>query len=199
MITFQDVVAFHGHACPGLAFGFRTAQVALQELGKRPEDEELVAIVENKSCAVDAIQAVAGCTLGKGNLFIRDYGKQVYTFLRRPSGEGIRVVVTWESSAEDDFVKNMWDRFFAGDLSPEVKAAIDASKKQRMQEILDADQEDVLTITHITAPLPERARIYPSLLCAACGEKVMEALARKDGQKTLCIPCAEKAENRAGC
>ena len=84
-MTFAEVVSFHGHACPGLAFGYRVAEVALQELGDKAEDEELVAVVENNSCAVDAIQVMAGCTFGKGNLIFKDYGKQVYTFIRRPS------------------------------------------------------------------------------------------------------------------
>lgn len=44
--------------------------------GGRDIDEEMVAIVENDSCAVDAIQVLTGCTLGKGNLIFRDYGKQ---------------------------------------------------------------------------------------------------------------------------
>ena len=192
MTTFRDVVAFHGHACPGLAFGFRAAEAALKELGSRSEDEELVAVVENKSCAVDAIQVVTGCTLGKGNLFIRDYGKQVYTFLRRPSGVGLRVVITWEPSGEDSSVKNTWNRFFSGDRTPEVVSAIEASKQQRMEEILDAEQADVLDIRPITAPLPERAQIHPSMLCSRCGEKVMETKTRKEGDKILCIPCAEK-------
>jgi formylmethanofuran dehydrogenase subunit E len=38
----------------------------------RAKDEELVAIVENDACGVDALQCVAGCTLGKGNLLFRD-------------------------------------------------------------------------------------------------------------------------------
>ncbi|NIT04240.1 formylmethanofuran dehydrogenase, partial [Candidatus Saccharibacteria bacterium] len=47
--SFDDVVEFHGHLCPGLAIGFRVARAALDELGQRAEDEELVAVVENDS------------------------------------------------------------------------------------------------------------------------------------------------------
>ncbi len=91
---FAEVVKFHGHACPGLAFGFRATRLALEQLGiSRAGDEELVAVVENKSCAVDAIQALAGCTFGKGNLIFKDYGKQVYTLFNRSSGEAVRLAV----------------------------------------------------------------------------------------------------------
>ena len=77
----RDAIQFHGHLCPGLALGYRVAKAALRELGAdRPHDEELVAIVENDSCAADAVQYITGCTFGKGNLIFSDFGKHVYTF-----------------------------------------------------------------------------------------------------------------------
>ena len=81
-MNFEDTVKFHGHACPGLAIGYRVANLALKEFGLRARDEELVAIVENNSCAVDAIQFICGCTFGKGNLIFKDYGKQRLSVLR---------------------------------------------------------------------------------------------------------------------
>lgn len=189
---FKDIVAFHGHACPGLAFGFRASLAALTELGERSEDEELVAIVENRSCAVDAIQVVTGCTLGKGNLVLQDYGKQVYTFLKRPSGEGVRIAVKWVSPPETPSAQEAWKRFSAGDRSPEVTRVVKALKGEKMQAILKADLGELFTINQITATLPEMAQVYPSLICSQCGEKVMEPKARVRSEKTLCIPCAEK-------
>jgi len=95
MKSFEEVVGFHGHSCPGLALGYRVARKALQEMKRETisEDEELVAIVENDSCAVDAVQVITGCTFGKGNLIFRDYGKQAYTFLKRHSGEAMRISI----------------------------------------------------------------------------------------------------------
>ena len=57
----------------------------------RAEDEELVAIVENDACGVDALQCVTGCTFGKGNLLFHDYGKHVYTIYSRSSRLGVCV------------------------------------------------------------------------------------------------------------
>lgn len=86
------VVKFHGHFCGGILIGYRAAKIALDRLATgRAEDEELVAIVENDSCAVDAVQVLTGCTFGKGNLFFRDHGKHVYTFALRPSGRAVRI------------------------------------------------------------------------------------------------------------
>lgn len=194
-MTFEDVVSFHGHACPGLAIGFRVSEVALQELGEKAADEELVAVVENNSCAVDAIQAMAGCTFGKGNLVFKDYGKQVYTFIRRPSGEAVRIAVTWEPPSADTETPDetvMWKRYSEGDRSPEVLEVVHARKARKMQMILNAQANDLFEIKHMTATLPEAARIYPSLRCDNCGEKVMEPRTRKVGEQTLCIPCSEK-------
>ena len=196
-MTFDDVVGFHGHACPGLAIGYRVARVALQELGDKAKDEELVAVVENNSCAVDAIQAMAGCTFGKGNLIFKDYGKQVYTFIRRPSGEAVRIAVTWEppsAEAETPAEKAMWQRYSEGDRSAEVMAVVQARKSRKMRMILEAPASDLFDIRHMTVALPGPARIYPTLSCDLCHEKVMEPRTRKVGNQILCIPCAEKEE-----
>jgi formylmethanofuran dehydrogenase subunit E len=58
--------------------------------------------------------------------------------------------------------------------------------------ILNAEPGDLFEVKHLTAVLPEAARIYPSLRCDICGEKVMEPRTRKVGEQILCIPCAEK-------
>jgi len=92
MTSWEDAKNFHGHECGGLAWGYKVAEFALEKLNfDRSSDEELVAIVENDSCAIDGIQVVAGCTFGKGNLIFRDYGKHVYTFFNRNTGQGIRI------------------------------------------------------------------------------------------------------------
>lgn len=80
----KNAIDFHGHMCPGLAMGYRVARY-VRERYPRSEDEELVCIAENKSCSVDALQALLGCTAGKGNLIIKDHGKQAFTFYSRKS------------------------------------------------------------------------------------------------------------------
>src|SRR5574340_197535 len=98
----RDTIQFHGHLCPGLALGYRVAKAALRELdAERPGDEELVAVVENDSCAVDAIQFITGCTFGKGNLVFRDYGKHVYTFYNRRTGVGVRISEDYQGFRND--------------------------------------------------------------------------------------------------
>ena len=47
-MTYEEIIQFHGHECPGLAMGYKMATAAMKGLASmRAEDEELVAIVEN--------------------------------------------------------------------------------------------------------------------------------------------------------
>jgi len=190
-MNFDDAVRFHGHACPGLAIGYRVAQLFLRRLGNRAPDEESVAIVENNSCAVDAIQLLTGCTFGKGNLIFEDYGKQVYTFINRPSGEALRVAVKWARPQESEEEKSAWQRYSAGDRSSEVIDVVQSRKAKKLEAALATPEEELFTVTRLRLPLPHPARIFPSLTCGRCQESVMEPRARVRGGQIVCIPCAD--------
>ena len=87
----KQCIAFHGHLCPGLVYGYRVAKAAVDLIQiKRSTDEEIVAICENDSCAVDGIQVILGTTMGKGNLILKDYGKNAYTVLSRSNKKAYR-------------------------------------------------------------------------------------------------------------
>lgn len=169
--AYDDVIAFHGHSCPGLAIGYRMATAAIAQLSEaRAVDEELVAIVENDACGVDALQFVTGCTFGKGNLVFKDYGKQVYTLYFRKSKKGVRVVF---------HPKNM----------PE---SIGGNREKFAEWLRSAPEEDVVSVEEVSISEPERARIMASVTCEFCGEGMMKTRAKKIGGKLACIPCAEK-------
>jgi formylmethanofuran dehydrogenase subunit E len=191
-MNFDDAVKFHGHACPGLAIGYRVANLAFKELGGRARDEELVAIVENNSCAVDAIQLICGCTFGKGNLIFKDFGKQVYTFIRRPSPDALRIAVKWEPPPEDPETEAIWQRYAEGDRTREITTKVQDRKACKMKSVLEADESELFEVKRIRLEMPEPARIYKSNTCASCGEKVMETRTRMTGGKMVCIPCSEK-------
>ena len=197
MDKFKDVINFHGHACPGLALGYRVALCALNQLGDRASDEELVAVVENNSCAVDAVQVMTGCTFGKGNLIFRDYGKQVYTFLRRPlrnrgrkTIDAIRISVRWKPKEETDREKSMWKRYMKGDRSDDVMRAVHKRKTNKIRAILNAKEKELFIVTREKIKIPQEAQILPSIECAQCGEKVMESRARVKDGRIVCMPCS---------
>lgn len=191
-MNFEDTVQFHGHRCPGLAMGYRVANLALKELGLRAKDEELVAIVENDSCAVDAIQFICGCTFGKGNLIFKDFGKQVYTFIRRPDSEAVRIAVKWEPPPEDPETEAIWDRYTDGDRSAEVVAVVQERKARKMNTILEAEDGELFKVERVQAEMPESAKIYKSITCTKCGEKVIEPRIRIIEGKQVCIPCSKE-------
>ncbi len=170
----ERAIAFHGHFCPGLLIGYRAALIGLRELGvERAQDEELVAIAETDACGLDAVQVLTGCTMGKGNLILRDWGKQVFTFGRRSDGRMVRIALRYGVLSREE------DRAL-----PEEERRLRA--RQRLEELSDAELFDV---RWVDALLPERARIFKSVQCSQCGEGVMEARARlRDGQP-VCPEC----------
>ena len=58
--------------------------------------------------------------------------------------------------------------------------------------ILSAPQESILSVTLVSVPEPEPAKIRNSLPCALCGEAVMESRSKNLDGKVVCIPCFEK-------
>ena len=175
-MTFEEIVQFHGHQCPGLAIGFRMATAAMKKLqSMRAEDEELVAIVENDACGVDALQCITGCTFGKGNLLFRDYGKQVYTIYSRSSRKGVRVL------------------FHGKDIPDDLRE----DRSALTNWILHSAADKMLTVTTTSVSEPEPAKIRNSIACAFCGETVMETRVRQLQKKPACIPCYEKQQKPA--
>ena len=167
-VPFEEVARFHGHVCPGLAIGYRMALAGLAALSERKaEDEEVVAIVENAACGVDALQFLTGCTFGKGNLIFHDYGKSVYTLFSRKTQQGVRVA--WRG----------------GSVSPDI-----ADDREAVTDwILHVPASEALEIQLVEIDEPEKARIHESVRCDVCGERVMATRIRKFENQTLCIPC----------
>ncbi|MDA8100622.1 MAG: FmdE family protein [Nitrospiraceae bacterium] len=183
----RDAIQFHGHLCPGLALGYRVAKAALRELGaERPHDEELAAVVENDSCAADAIQFITGCTFGKGNFLFNDYGKHVYTFYNRRTGKGVRISEDFRGFENDQRYPELKKREDAGQ---DVSAEMEAFKMEKVGAILRADDREFLRIEPVAAPAPRMARIRASVRCAQCGERFMESRGRVKAGKIVCIPC----------
>ncbi len=174
-------IAFHGHTCPGLMIGYRAALIALRELGiRRAQDEELVAIVENDACSVDAIQVLTGCTFGKGNLIFRDWGKQVFTFGRRNDGRMLRIALRYETRHP-----------------PQTEGLTDEERRKvRIEYLLSAPDDDLYDVQWVDQPLPEPARLFKTVRCSQCGEGVAESRAHlRDGQ-VVCPSCYGKVYRR---
>ena len=185
---FKEAAKFHGHICPGLAMGYRVAKY-VKEHYPRSKDEELVCIAENKSCSVDAVQSLLGCTVGKGNLILVDNGKQVFTFYSRNQNRALRIYFKGDVFQGMDALRQ---KAAMENLSGEEKKEFEGLRSRVIEEILSGKDEDLLSVKEVDIPAPEKAKIYPSLKCQECGEGFMEILGRTAGGKVLCKDCFEK-------
>ena len=190
----KKVAEFHGHLCPGLALGYRVATLARKELNlHRSEDEELVAVVENDSCAVDAIQYINGATFGKGNLFFQDHGIHAYSFIERNSGKQIRIelkadIFNDSTKQRHELMQKMSENI---PLLDEEKAILSRSRQEFMKRILSLSDKELFNVKKIHIGVPEKARVFQSVKCANCGLMVMETRVRVLNQTFYCIPCWE--------
>lgn len=183
---FEDAVEFHGHTCLGLLIGVRMGVAALNILDvDRVSDEELYAVVENDSCAVDGLQTVTGVTLGKGNLLFKDYGKMAATFYLRNKKKAIRLVFKPESFRKIADEKDL--REAMSEENPEKKMAKFAKIVKRFG---DLPYNEVFDILSVEMDEPPMAEIRQSVRCEKCGEMTMETKSVVMDGKHLCIPCS---------
>lgn len=188
---FKKCLDFHGHLCPGLSLGYQAAMAGMEWLSaRRAEDEEVVAIVETDACGCDAIQVVTGCTFGKGNFLYRDYGKHVFTFFSRQTGKGVRIARKPENQNPiDPEHRELLAKIRQGTANDEERSRFRAKHENASKKVLDQRPNELFSITEITVPIPEKARIEPSINCARCGEPTMSTkLEESHGQK-ICRGC----------
>jgi formylmethanofuran dehydrogenase subunit E len=192
--SLDDVVAFHGHLCPGLTLGVQAARIALREIGPHARDEEVVAVVETDMCGVDAIQFLTGCTFGKGNLIHRDYGKNAYTFHRRSDGRAIRIVGRKGAWRRDPEHEELFAKVRGGgNATEEERERFQDLHRQSAVALLDVDPYELFEVTEVEGRPPQRARIHASVDCADCAESTMETRIRRLRGRDLCQPCFERA------
>ena len=181
--AWHAAVQFHGHACPGLALGCRMALAAVRALllddsfltredapfsRNLSPDEELVCVTETDACCADAVQALLGCTLGKGNLLLKPRGKTAMSFYHRPTQKAVRVL--WQADIH----------------SP---AGRDMPRTEKMACFLSGPEKTLLAVCEIPFAPPYRALISRSLACTKCGEMTAEYAVRLRDGKPFCPDC----------
>jgi formylmethanofuran dehydrogenase subunit E len=194
VVPFSQAVKFHGHICPGLATGYYASHMAMRWLAseKSPEDETY-AVLESCSCGADAVQAITGCTAGKGNLVIHDNGKQVYTFGIRGRQRAIRIALRPDFAADrlDPGLLELSQKVSAGGASDEEIGELRHRIEGVCRAILESPGEDVFDIREVDAPEPARQGMTATVTCAKCGEPVFENRAKKAGNGHVCPICSK--------
>jgi len=192
MKPFSEITKFHGHICPGSAIGYKAAEAGLNELKSHcSQDDEIVAIVENNSCAVDAVQVLTGCTFGKGNLLFKDHGKQVYTFINRTTNEGVRVSLN--DSFNIDILAPQLEKL-RGAVNSGIATDLEKEDLKKMteevsQEILEIPYNKLFHSEPVEMDIPKKASNFKNVKCSKCGEMVSEHKAIKLEGEITCIPC----------
>jgi len=162
----ERAIKFHGHACPGLALGVLVSKYILEHENDFSIDEELVAVVENDNCSVDALQALLGTSFGKGNLIHLDYGKNNYSFYNRSNKKSLRFTLKTRSFGDNAL-----------------------SRDERMEKLLNSNPEEIFNIKEVDFNPPEMAHIHESIICDKCGDPTMKTRIKSIENKNYCIPC----------
>ncbi len=187
---FQKCVEFHGHLCLGLAIGYSAAKAAQRALGiTESRDEEIVAIVENDSCAVDAVQVVLGCTFGKGNLVFRDWGKQVFTILDRKTNRAVRISFKGPVpySEERNALKL---RIQSGEATDADKERLNVLVNNAIAQLIGPNFKDFFDVREVQIEPPSETIPVSTRACDECGELTVVSRLREKGDKLVCAQCA---------
>jgi formylmethanofuran dehydrogenase subunit E len=146
MQSYAAVVAFHGHSCPGAAFGFRVGEAAASRLGRHAAGNELVAVTAVADCSADAIQVVTGCTVGRKNLRIEDTGIKVFTFRRHDGAEVLIAGRRGSAAFRSPEIEALARAIRTGTASADQRARFEAAQTERVGRILAATEDQLLSI-----------------------------------------------------
>jgi len=188
-------IEFHGHLCPGLVYGYLVGKEAIKLLHfKRSKDEEIVAISENDSCAVDALQVLLGTSIGKGNLILKDYGKNVYTIMNRQQKRAYR----FSRNQSYDYTGKSKEAFARLDTAISTGTATEKErwrhKYLKSADLLSRPFQDLFITTEVDVVMPPYAPLARSEACENCGEMTMSTklVDMEDGGR-VCIPCSKSS------
>ncbi|WP_248965810.1 FmdE family protein [Sphaerisporangium perillae] len=187
---YAQVTRFHGHKCPGSAVGLRIAQVALAALGRHGADNEIVAVGETDSCAIDSVQVLTGCTLGNRHLIQEDHGKVAFTFWRVSDGAGLRVTAKPGSEAfRSDEAWALAHKVESGTATEEERGRFSRGQAERVEHLLTAPVEDILLVETVSEEAPAAKKLQPHAPCDGCDEQTSTSVLHDHRGRLLCPPC----------
>ena len=170
----EKVLAFHGHAAPGVLLGGHLVEAARKKL---PKDCIFDVLCESSQCLPDAVQILTPCTAGNNWLKIRDAGVFAVVLYDKYTGAGVRA---WLDTAKLAAFPKTHEWFFK--LKPKKEQAGDALRA----EILAHGAEMISTRAIQMKPeFLARKGKGTVAVCPGCGE----AYPVKFGD--MCPLCAE--------
>jgi formylmethanofuran dehydrogenase subunit E len=191
MTDWEKVIAFHGHPCCLLAIGYRATRVALEKLGAGVHGHDLVAVVENRTCAADAVQVMSGCTFGKRNFVYRDNGKYVFTFARMGERQALRVSLkAGVLSREGDEFVTLMEKVANGVATEGEREEFYRRQEPLMKYILEGPAEEIFEMQFVDSEIRLPELCLEMITCSRCGEEMMKDHAFLQEGRPVCKDCS---------
>jgi formylmethanofuran dehydrogenase subunit E len=141
------------------------------------EEKRLFAFVETDGCFTDGVSVATGCRLGRRTLRLVDYGKVAATFVDTETGRAVRISPSKEA-------RSLASRY-APDAPDRWHAQLEGYRVMPAGELLRAEW------VSLTVSLEEIiSRPGVRVLCANCGEEILNERGVTSEGRTLCRPCA---------
>jgi len=185
----------HGHKCPAMPMGLRVGAAAMNKLGvARTGDSAWLALVELgenhcATCFADGVQAITGCTFGKGNIQRTHKGKWGLTLINKKVKKAVRVYPKAEAMAKNKETSFFKDYRMKGVPPTQVPEEV---VQPLFEGVMNAPEEALLNVSEVfDYDYKEPAHTFDSFVCEQCGEMTVLQYGRigKDGKK-ICQDCA---------
>ncbi len=150
----EQVIAFHRHSCPGLAIGIRAAEYGLSYF-PQTSPSDLLCITEKTMCAVDAIQFLTGCSVGKGNLILKDLETAAFSFYDRKKQLGYRFL--FSPAYPDEITREsayLREKKQQGPLSAEDSKRNNTMREKMKNWLMQCSLEESFTVEEMNWPMP---------------------------------------------
>jgi formylmethanofuran dehydrogenase subunit E len=186
VLNFQQLLAesaeIHGHLCPGQVLGVRMSMLGLREIGicdpKGRDRKNILVYVEMDRCAMDAVQSVTGCSLGRRTMKFMDYGKMAATFINLKTSKAVRIVAREDSREK------------AKGLFPGIENKY-AAQLEAYKVMSDDELFAVMEVAVNVRPADMPGRPLRRVRCDSCGEHVQDMREVYRNGRALCVACAQ--------
>ena len=175
----------HRHLCPRQVLGIRMGLFGLRQLCLLGKDEHsfanhkkrLLTIMETDGCGADGVAIATDCHVGRRTLRVVDYGKMAATFVDTQTEKAVRIVPSTQS------------REMATTYAPDARSHWHAYLEayQVMPDELLLTWQPVM-LTPSVSELISRPGVR--VLCATCGEEVINEREVVVHGRSLCRACA---------
>ena len=187
---FKEVVDFHGCYCLDIAMGYRVAKALVREMGDEMKNmKQVFAYVSAPTCAMDAIQKITGCTLGKRNLILDETGKSAFTLQNAASGKAVRAYVHYWDDHDHTALRQKRKDASAPAATPEQRATLQSLLDAMVNEILAAPEAELFSMKDVKLPVPPKSSKFVSIPCSVCAEHAKEELMTEKQGAMVCKEC----------